>query len=73
MAIYKEADGLKYIMELLWEDSNQEFPQDKENLIELYALFEAYMNKNVHPKVNEGAAACGDGILTDHGSEHITY
>lgn len=71
MAKYKEVDGLKYIMERLWEDSKQEFPQDKNNLIELYVSFEAHMNEKVHPKVNEGAASCGDGILTDHGTEHI--
>jgi len=71
MSKYKEADGLKYIMERLWKDYKQEFPQDKDNLIELYASFEAHMYKKVHPKVNEGAAASGDGILTDHGPEHI--
>jgi len=71
MTIYKEADGLKYIMERLWEDSNQEFPQNKGNLIKQYDLFEEHMNREVHSKVNEGAASCGDGILTDHGPEHI--
>jgi hypothetical protein len=71
MARYKAADGLKYIMERLWEDYNQEFPPSKGNLIEQYYIFEEHMNKEVHPKANEGAAESGDGILTDHGPEHI--
>ena len=71
MAIYKEVDGLKYYLELLWEECRKEFPQNKDGLVQQYFSFEKYMNDNVHPKVNEGAAASGDGVLTDHGPEHV--
>ena len=31
-----------------------------------------HLNQNVHPTVNQGATAKGDGWLTDHGSQHVT-
>ena len=43
--------------------------------IDYYRRFQrldAYLNEKVHPSVNQGAAAKGDGWLTDHGTGHIT-
>lgn len=71
MAIYKEVDGLKYIMEQRWEKGMaDEFPNIRKNLVMEFQSLESHLNK-YHPNVNLGAAIAGDGVLTDHGVEHV--
>lgn len=72
MFIYKETDGLKYIMEQrLAQGAEGQFPKTKKNLIQNFRDLEAYLNEKYHPNVNLGAAISGDGILTDHGVDHV--
>lgn len=69
---YKENDGLKYIMEQRWnEKSEDEFPKTKNELIKNFEYIESFLNNKYHPNVNIGAAISGDGVLTDHGVEHV--
>ena len=37
-----------------------------------FQRLDEYLNADVHPYINNGAAAKGDGWLTDHGTQHIT-
>ncbi len=72
MAIYKRIDGLRYTMEQLYiNGGSNQFPSAKGDLIESFKYIEDYMNTNCHPSTALGAAAHGDGILTDHGVEHV--
>ena len=47
------------------------FPRADIDYYRRFADLETYLNEQVHPLVNQGAAAHGDGWLTDHGAEHI--
>lgn len=72
MSIYREIDGLRYIMEQLYDKGEKDqFPSAKGNLIESFKYIEEYMNSHCHPNTTVGAAAAGDGLLTDHGVEHV--
>ena len=72
MSIYREIDGLRYTMEKLHESGEKDqFPHAKGNLIESFKYIEEYMNANCHPNTTVGAAANGDGLLTDHGVDHV--
>lgn len=80
MTYFKENDGLKYYFEQRYEGIEHveeeptgvmEFPVHHYNLVEKYVYLETILNDNWHKNVNLGAAVSGDGILTDHGVEHI--
>jgi len=63
---------LKYALEQRWEDkAANQFPMNKGNYVESYKKLEEYMNTNCHPNVTIGAALNEDGLLTDHGVEHV--
>ena len=51
--------------------NDSSFPHDVDYYRRLQNLDE-YLNEQVHPTVNQGATARGDGWLTDHGVRHIT-
>lgn len=81
MDYYNPMDGLNYIFQHRWNFAHstkdeykkreREFPNGKENLLELYHNFEEKMNQDWHPNVNLGAAISGDQLLTDHGVKHV--
>lgn len=78
MAHFREHDGLKYHFEQRFlgeekceEDIPMEFPIHKENLVKQYIYVEQMLNDQWHKDVNLGAAITGDGLLTDHGVEHV--
>lgn len=72
MPIYKEIDGLRYDMEQIWISGlGDQFPKNKSNLIENYKYIEDYMNQNCHTNATLGAAVNEDGLLTDHGPDHV--
>ena len=47
------------------------FPRADIDYYRRFAALDMHLNEHVHPLVNQGAAAHGDGWLTDHGAEHI--
>ena len=78
MAHFREQDGLKYHFEKRFlgeekceEDVPMEFPRNKGDLVEKYLYVENMLNDQWHKDVNLGAAVTGDGLLTDHGVEHV--
>ena len=72
MPIYQEIDGLRYDMEQIWNSGlSDQFPKNKSNLVENYKYIEEYMNTNCHPNATLGAAVNVDGLLTDHGPDHV--
>lgn len=72
MSIYREVDGLRYTMEQLYDKGEKnQFPTRKGNLVENFKYIEGYMNVHCHPNTTVGAAANGDGLLTDHGVDHV--
>lgn len=72
MPIFKNEGGLKYEFEKRWQRSRTtEFPHGKTDMVDKYKQLEDRMNEKYHPDVNLGAAAAGDGILTDHGVPHV--
>lgn len=72
MPIYKEIDGLRYDMEQIWNSGlNDQFPKNKTDLINNYKYIEEYMNTYCHPNATLGAAVNEDGLLTDHGPDHV--
>ena len=76
-------DGMKFELERRYnneshgkkmhsqEDMGREFPINKKNLVEKYCNLERILNERWHPNATLGAAIHGDGLLTDHGVEHI--
>lgn len=51
--------------------SDPSFPHDDVDYYRRYVALDEHLNRHVHPVVNQGAAAHGDGWLTDHGYDHI--
>ena len=73
---YQKKDGLKFIMENKEHcGAGGEFPSfvpnGKASYTEIFKEVEEYMNAEVHANVVVGAAIAGDGLLNDHGKEHI--
>jgi hypothetical protein len=70
---FTQRDGLKYIMQNKQHSHEPEqFPDNGiEDHVTLFKRFEDHLNKNVHPMVNLGAALHGDGLLNDHGPDHV--
>lgn len=76
-------DGLKYEFERRCnaeshgkqinnqEDMTKEFPINKKQLVEKYVSLERILNEKWHPNTTLGAAIQGNGLLTDHGVDHI--
>ena len=62
------------LVRFLYENSRNDpsFPQADVDYYRRFQQLDAYLNADVHPTVNQGAAAKGDGWLTDHGTRHIT-
>lgn len=48
------------------------FPQEGTDYYRRFQEIDRHLNEKVHPEVNRGATAHGDGWLTDHGTDHIT-
>jgi hypothetical protein len=70
MESFKKVDGLKYEMEQRYINKSEEFPSDLKDCIEKFKQLELILNE-YHENVNLGAAVSGDGLLTDHGVEHV--
>ncbi len=72
MSVFSPKDKLKYALEQRWSgEGEQEFPDIQQGLIEKYDYIEKFLNEKHHPNVTLGAAIAGDGLLTDHGVEHV--
>lgn len=82
MGRYTARDGLRYYLQCKQEgidpvtgekvvSTTKEFPDRDFDWVEQYFRFEETMNQKYHPNVNLGAAVAGDGLLTDHGINHI--
>ena len=52
--------------------SDPSFPHVGLDYYRRFQQLDGHLNANVHPHVNNGAVAKGDGWLTDHGTQHIT-
>lgn len=48
-----------------------QFPHGEVNYPDEFEKIEKHLNEVVHPEIVKSAAAQGDGLLTDHGSEHV--
>lgn len=75
--IYHEIDGLKYIMEQKEIAKTQgqfpsHVPQGSTSYTQIFDNIEKMMNSTVHKHVVAGAASAGDGMLNDHGEDHIS-
>ena len=75
-SLYKETDGLKYIMEKKEKSGRlYEFPEVVPNgttsFTHIFSEIEAFMNSEIHKHVVDGAAVAGDCMLNDHGAGHI--
>lgn len=75
-SLYKETDGLKYIMEQKEKSGKRDefpdvVPNGAESFTHIFSEIEAFMNSEVHNHVVEGAAVAGNGMLNDHGAGHI--
>ncbi|MCL2135365.1 MAG: hypothetical protein FWH37_07440 [Candidatus Bathyarchaeota archaeon] len=69
---YQETDGLRHEMEQRkLSGKAKQFPQFKDNIIKEFADVETILNKDYHPEANLGVAVNGDGVLTDHGVNHV--
>lgn len=72
MNYFNPEDKLKYELEQRWHKKlADQFPDKKPDLIEDFRYIENFLNKKKHPIVTLGAAIAGDGLLTDHGAEHV--
>ena len=82
MGRYMARDGLRYYLQCKQEGIDprtgkevasavKEFPDRDFDWAEQYFRFEETMNQKYHPNVNLGAAIAGDGLLTDHGVNHV--
>lgn len=67
---YSKDEGLRYHLKRK-SKSKKEFPCTGEDYIKLYSSIEEYLNNNVHNEIIIGAALSGDGLLTDHGVDHV--
>jgi hypothetical protein len=71
-SIYNESDGLRYILERKQREKKQgDFPNDTTDYVQLYKQIEDYLDRNVHEETVQGAILNGDGLLTDHGKDHV--
>lgn len=71
-SIFKEVDGLRYHLEQRENNGiDDEFPKTRVNYTKIFQQVEDYLNKNVHPEVVTGAALQEDGLINDHGKEHV--
>ena len=52
--------------------SDRSFPHEDNDYYSRFQQLDKYLNAKVHPIVNQGATAKGDGWLTDHGTQHVT-
>ena len=52
--------------------NDKSFPYTDVDYHRRFENIDFYLNRKVHPIVNQGAAVQGDGWLTDHGIRHIT-
>ena len=48
-----------------------QFPHGEVNYPDEFEKIEKHLNEVVHPEIVKSAAVQGDGLLTDHGSEHV--
>lgn len=77
MNYYNEQDGLKYVLQQRSNgdsplgNARRELPRNAQDFVERFYNVETYMNREWHPQVNLGAAVAGDGLLTDHGVQHV--
>ncbi len=81
MKYYNYSDALRYEFQCRWCNENaghpglpnerKEFPRVCVDLLEKYHTLEQVLNRDWHPQTTLGAAASGDGLLTDHGVDHI--
>jgi len=70
--IFNKNDGLRYTLEKRFNDKKTlEFPNDGVDYINLFKQIEEHLNKDVHPETEKGALLHGDGLLTDHGVDHV--
>lgn len=69
---FRKADGLKYFLEERFHEKREDFPLGESNYVTMYKQIEDCLNREIHPNTVLGAAVKGDGLLNDHGVEHIT-
>lgn len=67
---YSKDEILKYALQRK-SKIKKEFPSIGEDYIKLYAYIEEYLVKKVHNEILQGAILSGDGLLNDHGAEHV--
>lgn len=53
-------------------DHHRRRPDDDVDYFERFSELDGYMNEQVHPNVNVGAAAADSRWLTDHGAGHVS-
>ncbi len=76
MNYYNEQDGLKYVLQCRCNGESpqigrNELPNNRDRYIDAFHYIEEKMNNDWHPNVTLGAAVNGDGLLTDHGIQHV--
>ena len=68
---FKKADGLRFVLQQRFDEAREEFPHGPRDFLSIYKNIESYLNENVHPNTVLGAAINGDGLLNDHGPDHV--
>lgn len=70
--IYRPADGLRYHLEDCFLQKREQFPADGYDYAQKFHIVEEFLNRNVHSEVISGASLQGNGLLNDHGKEHVS-
>jgi len=68
---YVKADGLRHFLQERYNSHKEQFPSGNVNYVSVFHSIECDFNTNVHINVVPGAALHGDGLLNDHGVDHI--
>jgi len=71
MSRYSSFDGIKCLMEQKYNEMSLIHFPDGRDFITTFADIEDYLNREVHPNTVLGAALQDNGLLTDHGVEHV--
>lgn len=69
---YQQSDSLRFCLQSRYFKKREEFPADNINYLENFHQIESKLNADVHPEVVTGAALHGDGLLNDHGPQHVS-
>jgi hypothetical protein len=68
---FRQADGLRFHLENRFLNQREQFPHGATDYVNSFKQIEDHLNEKVHPNTVLGAAVNGDGLLNDHGVDHV--